>query len=236
MKINIFFILYPIFLFSQIGKVTVKYKVIITNDDKLATNDLLKEYYKSAMENAKYLEFNLSITNKESYFYDTEILDNSDFSGAAFSKAFCGYTSTTYSEKDSNVYYQSFDDKILGKYVLKKEKKVDWELTNEEKTIEGFLCYKAIMRDIVINPISLKSSTYIVTAWYAPTLPFSVGPLDYFGLPGLILQVERRGVVFGASLIKLNPENEPLIIKPSFDKIRDSKEIENFKINYFKRE
>ena len=98
------------------------------------------------------------------------------------------------------------------------------------------MCYKATMSEIVINPINLKSSTYIITAWYAPKIPFSVGPLNYFGLPGLILQVERRGVVFGAVYIKLNPEVEPLIVKPRLDKIRDAKEIDSLKMNYFKRE
>lgn len=236
MKTSLLLFLFPLMLSSQIEKVHVKYNVIIANEEKFATNEILKEYFKSAKENAKYLEFNLSITNQESYFYESEIMDKSDHSGLAFSKAFCGYTSTTYSEKNLNLYYQSFDDKILGKYVIQKEKRNDWKLTTEEKIIEGFLCYKATMSEIVINPINLKSSTYIITAWYAPKIPFSVGPLNYFGLPGLILQVERRGVVFGAVYIKLNPEVEPLIVKPRLDKIRDAKEIDSLKMNYFKRE
>ncbi|UPT69289.1 MAG: GLPGLI family protein [Flavobacterium sp. JAD_PAG50586_2] len=138
--------------------------------------------------------------------------------------------------KNSNVYYQSFDNKVLGKYVIKKNRDNNWELINEQKTIEGILCYKAVMNDVVINPISLKSTTFLVTAWYAPTLPFSCGPLNYFGLPGLILEVQRRGIVYGTTTIELNPKIIPNIIRPDLSKIKDEKEIEKFMIDYFKSE
>ncbi|UPT69290.1 MAG: hypothetical protein M0D53_08620 [Flavobacterium sp. JAD_PAG50586_2] len=99
MRLTLFILLSPLFFFSQNQNILVTYKVKMTSDDKLATNEVLKEYYKSAIENAKYLEFKLIVSGDESYFYSIENLDNSSSGGVEFSKAFCGYTSTTYSEK-----------------------------------------------------------------------------------------------------------------------------------------
>ncbi|MEM0543040.1 GLPGLI family protein [Flavobacterium sp. j3] len=233
MKYKLFFLLLPFIMSSQINKITVKYHVVINDDEKFSKDDMLKEYYKSSIDAAKFLEFTLSVNDSETYFFDNDLLENSSNSSVSFAKAFCGYTSTVYSKKNENVYYQTFDDSMFGYYVIKKDKNKDWEFVNETKKIEGFLCYKAILKEFIVNPISKKSSTYIVTAWYTPNLPISAGPLNYFGLPGLILQCEKRGIVYGAVKIELNLEKEPIIIKPDLNKIKDAYEIEQLKLNYF---
>jgi GLPGLI family protein len=59
-----------------------------------------------------------------------------------------------------------------------------WILGTESKTIAGYSCKKA----------STVKKTYgreiPVTAWYCEELPINDGPMDYNGLPGLILQIE----------------------------------------------
>ena len=222
-------------LFGQHNKLNVRYEVIMGDDEKFAGNDILKEYYKSAKENAKYLHFNLSINNSETYFYDNIGIGDNSSGGIEFAKAFSGFTSTTYSELNSPFYYQSFDDAALGKYVIKKQKiKYDWQLSTETKKISGFLCYKATFEDVVVNLLSGKQSKFLVTAWYTPEIPISSGPLFYNGLPGLILELDRRGVVFGVTHIEINPDKAPYILKPDLNKLKDAKEIEDFKLNYFK--
>ncbi len=51
-----------------------------------------------------------------------------------------------------------------------------WKITEEEKEVAGYPCRKATLED--------------VTAWYAPELTISDGPGMYYGLPGMILEVE----------------------------------------------
>lgn len=53
-----------------------------------------------------------------------------------------------------------------------------WEMVEEEKTVNGILCRKAVT--------FFKGRHYI--AWYAPSIPISEGPWKLGGLPGLILE------------------------------------------------
>ena len=64
-------------------------------------------------------------------------------------------------------------------------KVLHWKITKERKNIAGFDLLKATatMND--------KNKTQ-VTAWYAPKLNFKNGPDQFWGLPGLILEVETE--------------------------------------------
>jgi GLPGLI family protein len=54
-----------------------------------------------------------------------------------------------------------------------------WELTDEEKTIDGLKSYKAF------------SANYpMLTVWYTKEIPVSNGPSIYQGLPGLVILAE----------------------------------------------
>jgi GLPGLI family protein len=46
----------------------------------------------------------------------------------------------------------------------------------------------------------------IVTAWYTPEIPVNQGPENYWGLPGLILEVNDGKTVILCSKIVLNPK------------------------------
>ena len=54
----------------------------------------------------------------------------------------------------------------------------------------------------------------VVTAWYTPEVPVNQGPEGYWGLPGLILEVNDGKTVILCSKIVLNPK-EKAVIKPS---------------------
>lgn len=57
---------------------------------------------------------------------------------------------------------------------------IKWELINEEKTIDGLRCLKAIS----------KEKYPMLTVWYTKELPVSNGPSVYQGLPGLVMWAE----------------------------------------------
>lgn len=57
---------------------------------------------------------------------------------------------------------------------------IDWELTKEEKVINGLKCFKA----------KAKEREWMLTAWYTKEIPVSNGPSIYQGLPGLVVWVE----------------------------------------------
>ncbi len=63
-----------------------------------------------------------------------------------------------------------------------------------------------------------------VTAWYTPQIPISQGPGDYWGLPGLILEVQAGRMTILCSKIVMNPEEKKEIKAPSKGKEVTKKE------------
>ena len=57
--------------------------------------------------------------------------------------------------------------------------------------------------------------TIEVTAWYTPQIPVTQGPDDYWGLPGLILEVNADRTTILCSKIILNPETKEEIKQPT---------------------
>jgi len=105
-----------------------------------------------------------------------------------------------------------------------------WKLDPTRKKIGGYVCMKATM--------NLDGDT--VTAWFAPEIPVPAGPSGYYGLPGIVLAVERLGeTILMATFIDLTPPPAELIVKPDagkktspedFDRIVEEK-IAEFKKN-----
>lgn len=63
-----------------------------------------------------------------------------------------------------------------------------------------------------------------VEAWYTPMVPISQGPSDYWGLPGLILEVSVGNTTLLCSKIVLNPEDKNTIEAPNKGKLVTKKE------------
>lgn len=74
---------------------------------------------------------------------------------------------------------------ILGKAFLISDvlRKIDWKLTGEGKKIGKMNCQKA----------TATVGKYEVEAWFALEIPVSSGPADYWGLPGLIIELKEKG-------------------------------------------
>lgn len=54
-----------------------------------------------------------------------------------------------------------------------------------------------------------------ITAWYTPQIPINQGPGEYWGLPGLILEVSAGRTVILCSKIIMNPDEKDEIKRPS---------------------
>lgn len=57
-----------------------------------------------------------------------------------------------------------------------------WKILNQIKEVAGFICMKAITED------TIKKQK--IVAWFAQDIPVPAGPERYFGLPGLILELD----------------------------------------------
>lgn len=123
--------------------------------------------------------------------------------------------------------------------------KLDWIMTSETKQIGQYIAMKATATKTLneTNFMSArrrdrsaetnnkkKDSTktsnnpmdeieipkeQIVTAWYTPQIPINQGPGEYWGLPGLILEVNAGRTTILCSKIIMNPEAREKIEKPA---------------------
>lgn len=105
-----------------------------------------------------------------------------------------------------------------------------WKLQTERKKIGEYVCMKATT---ILDGDE-------ITAWFTPEIPVPAGPADYYGLPGLVLAVERLDeTIFLATSVDLNTPDPEVLVPPKtgklisqevFDKIVEEK-VEEYKQN-----
>ena len=125
------------------------------------------------------------------------------------------------------------DQEFFGKQFLIKDElpNLDWKMTNESKKIGEYMCLKATAKRTVPNvgpgnfrrrpnadgqmeePAPTKEVE--VEAWYTLQIPINQGPGDYWGLPGLILEVTVDRTTLYCSKIVMNPAEKVAIEAPS---------------------
>ena len=74
-----------------------------------------------------------------------------------------------------------------------------WKVMNKIKEIKGYLCMMAVSKD------TIKNQT--ITAWFANDIAVQSGPEKFFGLPGLILELDINDgdVIITADKVELKP-------------------------------
>lgn len=108
-----------------------------------------------------------------------------------------------------------------------------WELGSETKQIGNYTCFKAtLIKDV--DPLDFsnfrrrrenddkketekdkKPKQIEITAWYTPQIPVSNGPGEYWGLPGLILEVNSGRTTILCTEIVINPSEKEEIKQPT---------------------
>ncbi|TXK75108.1 GLPGLI family protein [Mesonia sp. HuA40] len=108
-----------------------------------------------------------------------------------------------YKDLSNKAYLESAS--LMGKDFLIKDSLpiYNWELVSETKTIGNYVCKKATT---VYNDKK-------ITAWYALSIPLSDGPGEYYGLPGLILELTDGTTTYNALSVKQTPDIS--LTKPS---------------------
>ncbi|WP_405609381.1 GLPGLI family protein [Polaribacter sp. Asnod1-A03] len=149
----------------------------------------------------------------------------------------------------TDIYYKDVKEKrfvnktnIMGKGFLIKDSlpSYDWQLTSETKHIGNYTCYKAtISKEIEKNsfsfvdgtPTSVKKKVTInTTAWYTTQVPISNGPSTYYGLPGLILEINDGTTTMVCTEIIINPSEEIKIDEPEKGKLVNQEEFDEIKV------
>jgi len=121
----------------------------------------------------------------------------------------------------------------------------NWNLEQETKMIGENLCFKATT--VIERPkrrtnfrfgrrnapddkpkenTTPEMENVIVTAWYTLDIPVSNGPGNYWGLPGLILEVNDGTTKILCTKIVINPKDKTVIREPKKGKVVTQKEYD----------
>lgn len=119
------------------------------------------------------------------------------------------------------------ETKQIGQYLcmkataIKKVDEFDWRSMRRKKSFEknrdkskaDSAKAKSVTEDIEVP------KTIEVTAWYTPQIPINHGPDEFWGLPGLILEVNADQTSILCSKIVMNPEQKFTIEAPDKGRI-----------------
>ncbi len=181
---------------------------------------------KNRLEKNYVLTFNM----QESMFIEKQKIDA--VSGATDSWG--GYFSR--GDQYKNIKYNQLvqSQEFYGKRFLVKDKlyKIDWKMGTETRKIGNYTAYKAkafipykelnwysfswsdLRKPKAEDGKEPQEKMVVVEAWYTPQIPVQHGPAEFWGLPGLILEVSQGNTTLLCSEIKLNSKETIKIKAP----------------------
>lgn len=212
------------------GQATYKTKRKV--DVKLDSTQMSGEMQQRMMEMLKKQfekTFVLSFNKEASIYKEEESLSAPQPSGMQVVMFDSGGADVLYKNTKENRFTNQND--VFGKVFLIRDKleSLEWKLSGEKKNIGEYECFKATItgeREVRDSGISfngdkdldesenVRMEPYTITAWYSPEIPVNNGPGRYFGLPGLILEVNDGQETVICSKIVINPKDKLNIIEP----------------------
>lgn len=186
-----------------------------------------KKQIAARLKNRLEKTYRLNFNKAESIFNEEDKID-----------AISGATDSWGDNFSQGEQYKNIKEKMLvqsqefyGKKFLVKDSLLDiqWKMGEESKQIGQYVCYKATASiptskltwfDFSWSDLGNEDSEEMeepvteVEAWYTPQIPVSHGPGEYWGLPGLIMEVSAGNTIMLCSKITLNPKSDTKIEAP----------------------
>lgn len=220
----------------------------------------MEKAFQEAMKSATEKQYTLSFNKSECLYEEQEKLEKPEASangGFSISVSFSGEGKKYLNLKDK-ICIEEAD--IFGKEFLIVEplEKPDWKLLNETKKIGDYNCFKA---ELIVQVTEKQKEEYkdflkkeetkpslfkmeepkdkTIVAWYTPEIPVSFGPNNYWGLPGLILEINEDETIILCSKVTLsNKEKSKIKVPNTGDKVTQKKfdEIQKKKMDSMKND
>ena len=188
------------------------------------------ERLKNRLEKTYILDFD----KEASLFTEKEVLDA--YSGATDSWGKNFARGDQYKNVKDNQLVQA--QEFYGKkfLVVDELEQISWQMQQETKTIGNYQCFKAVASVPTANlkwydfswselrqqqaaeeeegtEPEIEMTT--IEAWYTMQIPVRHGPAEFWGLPGLILEVSAGDTVMLCSEIQMSPEDKVEIVAPT---------------------
>ena len=194
----------------------------------------LQKEIEIAIKKATEKQYVLTFNKTECLYEEEQKLEEPKPSnGTSFSITFSGGGKKYLNTKDKN---SIVEDEIFGREFLIVEPLVqpEWKLIDETKKIGDYNCFKA---ELTIPVSEKQKKEYeeflkkeekkpalfkmekpedkVITAWYTPEIPVNFGPDNYWGLPGLILEVSEEKLIILCSKVVLSNKEKTKIKAPN---------------------
>lgn len=196
-----------------------------------------KNQIAARLKNRLEKKYILTFNKEASVYNEYEKLDAMSGATDSWGKNF------TPGEQYKNVKTNAFvqEQEFYGKKFLVEDEllKIDWKMSGETKKIGNYNCFKATAmipsskmafwefswsrlrqeegetdtENAGEDEEQTEAMTEVV-AWYTPQIPVSQGPSEFWGLPGLILEVSSGSTTMLCSKIIINPEEKTEVKAP----------------------
>lgn len=227
------FIFCTVMCFSQkdfYGKATYQTKTTF-DADRFNNREMSEERKKRMLEAMKGMlekTYTLNFNKTASVYKEVEKLDTPSAGGRRGLR----FNSLSVGDQYKNVADKVFleEKEFFGKKFLISDdaSMPQWEMSGETKKIGNYVCYKATMlkknnafdwnrrrgKEDSDEKQAQEPKEELVTAWYAIQIPVSSGPAGYWGLPGLILEINSGRTTILCTEVVLNPKERITIKEP----------------------
>lgn len=219
-----------------------------------------KKQFAERLRNSLEKTYTLRFNQTESIYKEEEKLEAPAVGGGFRGRGFSGFANNfNPGDQYKNIKNDKFlqEQEFFGKQFLIDEElpKLEWKIEKESRTIGQYIAFKATAvkkanldftafrsrsRRVDNAEESEEENLITVTAWYTPQIPVNQGPGEYWGLPGLILEVNEGRTTILCSKIVINPgEKEDIkipskgkkVTKTEYTKIVE-KRMEDFRNNF----
>ncbi|WP_024482011.1 GLPGLI family protein [Cellulophaga baltica] len=208
------------------GQVIFRVESLESSHDTIPLDSDYGSFKREINKAAKELKFSLLFDQNKSVFGLVKFLPQ-DLNMMYVKSAIdiLGGNSTYYTDIKEKVLLEEMD--FLGKDFLISTSfsKMNWQLTNESKYIENYLCFKAVGFRVATDK-NFENKKILIEAWYCPGLPLNFGPFEAVGLPGLVLELKLTSFIFVAS--KISFKDDIILKGPPEDKSITKEEFDSF--------
>lgn len=198
----------------------------IKMDSTSGMNDEIQKSIQEQLRKQFQKEYTLSFNGAEAIWKEEVSLDKPQApSSSGISIVLSGNSDILYQNIKEPSFKQQSD--LMGKQFLVEDtlEKPEWKLEKETKNIGQYTCFKATLTEEIeersfqsVNgdgEEEVKKVTKVTTAWYTLDIPVQHGPDEFWGLPGLILEVNDGKMAMMCTQVVINPKDGVTIEIPT---------------------
>ena len=211
------------------GKATYMSKTTVDMSRFGQVSEQQKKQWMARMKSFLEKTYTLNFTQSESSFKENVKLDAPGTNGPRWGRS--NGQGSIYKNLQTKQMIEDTEQFSKRFRIVEEMKFPQWQMTGETKQIGQYTAYKATMvkedtnidwgrmfgrrgrgnqqkKDSTQTKESKEEEkrTLIVTAWYTPQIPVSAGPAEYWGLPGLILELNAGRTTMLCTEIVINPD------------------------------